>query len=494
MPTWVDFQNIQRGENWVDAIQQGLDSCEKMLLIITPEAVESAQVAKEWQYFLEEHKPILPLIVTPAKISFQLRPLQHVDFHNQPYEDALQQLVQALQADQPTEARSPEETRAYEALKNSFRNWVSFGKDDSLLLDRTLGQFLLNTFQTFDFSVDLWQFFLAGVLQHPVNSELPEHLTAALQKLPVESQREIFVFLLRHPISMIRQQSAQLIMQVPSDSLGAELRESLLTETDVSALLWMLRAARKTGAEIPESLVLQPEIKHQWLVRTFLLAAQGTQKPTALFVSDESDLAADLMTLMREIGFDLVTMSPNEALLTRLHAEHVQAAPFEVYDMIVLLRGEHYGMTRDTHLYDALIKYLRQGGLLFASSWVGYESQSFHRLADVLPFTYLQFLENVVVQCAATAEGETLFPAPFSFMTSYESMTVKEDAVVLVQTDQNVPILGYQYVGEGQIYYLNSCQHSCTKIFPSQMRVSEEFRDGMQRLFTSFYQQLQPTI
>ncbi len=93
---WLDVEDIPAGMNWSSAIQQGLDAAELMLVIITPESMTSHNVEDEWQYYLDHHKPVLPILLVPAKVHFQLNRLQYVDFHNQDYDIAFRQLHSEL--------------------------------------------------------------------------------------------------------------------------------------------------------------------------------------------------------------------------------------------------------------------------------------------------------------------------------------------------------------------------------------------------------------
>ncbi len=90
---WLDVDDIPPGVNWSSAIQQGLDTCDSLLLIISPDSMESSNVTDEWQYFRDESKPIIPVMHrSTANIHFQLRRIQYVDFLTQDYEAALIQL------------------------------------------------------------------------------------------------------------------------------------------------------------------------------------------------------------------------------------------------------------------------------------------------------------------------------------------------------------------------------------------------------------------
>lgn len=77
---WIDVDSIPPGMNWSRAIQQGLDACEVMLLIVSPESMSSRNVEDEWNYFHTRRKPILPLLCRDATIPYQLDRVQRIDF------------------------------------------------------------------------------------------------------------------------------------------------------------------------------------------------------------------------------------------------------------------------------------------------------------------------------------------------------------------------------------------------------------------------------
>lgn len=103
---WIDVDDIPAGVNWSTAIQQGLDACDILVLLISPDSIGSSNVTDEWQYFRDEGKTIVPVMYrrTPV-IHFQLRRIQYVDFSEQDYDAALKQLRARIFGDaRPTAA------------------------------------------------------------------------------------------------------------------------------------------------------------------------------------------------------------------------------------------------------------------------------------------------------------------------------------------------------------------------------------------------------
>lgn len=89
---WMDVEDIPAGIKWSSAIQEGLKTSEVMLVVISPASMASRNVEDEWQYFLDQNKPVIPVLWLPADIHFQLNRIQHINFNKLDYYTALEQL------------------------------------------------------------------------------------------------------------------------------------------------------------------------------------------------------------------------------------------------------------------------------------------------------------------------------------------------------------------------------------------------------------------
>lgn len=94
--TWVDFDDIVAGKSWARQIGEALDSCDIMLLVFSPTAMESTNVEDEWNYYLDRGKMIIPVLYQPCTIPYRLYKLQYVDFNDRDYADAVADLVDTL--------------------------------------------------------------------------------------------------------------------------------------------------------------------------------------------------------------------------------------------------------------------------------------------------------------------------------------------------------------------------------------------------------------
>jgi len=92
---WLDVRNIPHGANWDNEVQRGLDTCDVMVVLLSPTSSASQNVADEWSYFIERGKRILPIMVQMCDVPFRLSRRQRVDFI-QGYDQGLIELLHAL--------------------------------------------------------------------------------------------------------------------------------------------------------------------------------------------------------------------------------------------------------------------------------------------------------------------------------------------------------------------------------------------------------------
>jgi hypothetical protein len=76
---WIDQLDIKAGERWDCAVENALAKCPELLVILSPAAVESANVMDEVSFALDKGKTVLPVKHRNCEIPFRLRRLQYVD-------------------------------------------------------------------------------------------------------------------------------------------------------------------------------------------------------------------------------------------------------------------------------------------------------------------------------------------------------------------------------------------------------------------------------
>lgn len=95
---WLDQRKIEVGTIWSAAIESALEASSAMIVVLSSSSVESPHVADEVHYYLDEGKPIVPILVDTCRVPYRLRRIQHITFVDTPYQDALARLVDRLHA------------------------------------------------------------------------------------------------------------------------------------------------------------------------------------------------------------------------------------------------------------------------------------------------------------------------------------------------------------------------------------------------------------
>lgn len=78
---WIDHEYIKGGQRWMAAIENALATCDAMVLILSPDALESVFVRAEYLAIIRQNKPLLPIIVHPCEPPFILQTIQHRNHH-----------------------------------------------------------------------------------------------------------------------------------------------------------------------------------------------------------------------------------------------------------------------------------------------------------------------------------------------------------------------------------------------------------------------------
>lgn len=77
---WIDQRDIEVGDPWEERIQDGLAKCAGLILFMTPSALKSTWVEKEWRAFRKAKKPIFPVLCRDTLIPSELKKIQHVAY------------------------------------------------------------------------------------------------------------------------------------------------------------------------------------------------------------------------------------------------------------------------------------------------------------------------------------------------------------------------------------------------------------------------------
>ena len=81
----------------MDAIGQALNSADSLLLILSPDSLNSRHVKMEYRYFFLQEKPIIPVLYKKVdSLPFELATLHYVDFTQGDQEASFRKLLELI--------------------------------------------------------------------------------------------------------------------------------------------------------------------------------------------------------------------------------------------------------------------------------------------------------------------------------------------------------------------------------------------------------------
>jgi len=77
---WVDFEDIQSGEEWLHAIQDNLDAAKTVVIVMSDNAQKSKWVEREALRAMDQKKPLHVALIEDMPLPLHLVDLQYIDF------------------------------------------------------------------------------------------------------------------------------------------------------------------------------------------------------------------------------------------------------------------------------------------------------------------------------------------------------------------------------------------------------------------------------
>jgi hypothetical protein len=93
---WWDLSDLKGGDDWVRFIPTAIEASQYFVVLLSPDAIQSEWVTKEYSYALRLRKKVVPAMVKSCDVPFALNTINYVDFVNNEYEVALNKLLGAL--------------------------------------------------------------------------------------------------------------------------------------------------------------------------------------------------------------------------------------------------------------------------------------------------------------------------------------------------------------------------------------------------------------
>jgi hypothetical protein len=94
--TWIDAgPNASQDVKWAGGVHPALKDSTRMVVVLSPDGKDSATLAKSWQFFKSEKKPIVLALLGTVEVPDPLRRNPRFDF-SQDYKSAFRQILSAL--------------------------------------------------------------------------------------------------------------------------------------------------------------------------------------------------------------------------------------------------------------------------------------------------------------------------------------------------------------------------------------------------------------
>ena len=100
---WWDISGLKGGDAWVRTIQAALKASKYCVVVLSPDAVESEWVEKEYTYAIGLGLGIIPVLYKKCEVPMALANIQYIDFRGKKYERGLQELLEILRVLAPDE-------------------------------------------------------------------------------------------------------------------------------------------------------------------------------------------------------------------------------------------------------------------------------------------------------------------------------------------------------------------------------------------------------
>jgi len=93
---WWDISDLKGGDDWVRVIPTAIAASQFFVVLLSPDAIESEWVSKEYTYALVNRMKIVPAMIRPCNVPFALNTLNYINFTTDNYETGFNNLLKAL--------------------------------------------------------------------------------------------------------------------------------------------------------------------------------------------------------------------------------------------------------------------------------------------------------------------------------------------------------------------------------------------------------------
>lgn len=480
--TWVDEAEIRVGDSLITKIESAIQDFTYLGVILSPHSVNSQWVRREVNIALTQEingaqVKVLPLLIESCEIPGFLLDKFYADF-TKDFEDGFETLLRRLNDDLHDQRHKGK--RALELLQQFYQDWVSFGKPDRFLLKGEYIDVILNYIPESDFSLELLEFLFSSIALSEIRLDQYIPKIKLLLGRSKENVPDILIQLLSSPnpgiskatIDIVEAMNDSVLVQRLVDCMDVELIKKLDKSTIKACIALVEKNGLKFHRDWVKVILMKNSDYPDWFTLSYCI--REFQLKTCLLIGDGTEFAHELGKMAGDAGFELITMPITSVFALDTIDENI----LPLHKMIILVRGESFEQNRNRNFYKSLETYIREGGILFATSFVGWETRENPNFVKALPFEATsKYRENSSMHCRMTEASPVKdgFSIAASFSATYEILRPLPDSVIWLETEET-PVFGYRSSGKGGCYYLNICQHWCSGTMPSPFQKSNALR------------------
>lgn len=93
---WWDISDLKGGDDWVRFIPAAIEASQYVVVLLSPDSIQSGWVEREYSYAIRQRKKIIPAMIKPCAVPFSLHTINYVDFVNADYATGVNNLLVAL--------------------------------------------------------------------------------------------------------------------------------------------------------------------------------------------------------------------------------------------------------------------------------------------------------------------------------------------------------------------------------------------------------------
>ena len=93
---WWDVSDLRGGDDWLRLIPAAIESSDHFIVVLSPNAITSDWVKREYTQALSLHKKVIPIMLTRSSVPFALNTLNYIDFTSGDYATNLKSLLDTL--------------------------------------------------------------------------------------------------------------------------------------------------------------------------------------------------------------------------------------------------------------------------------------------------------------------------------------------------------------------------------------------------------------